>query len=78
MFSYAKDHEFLEGVSAIDYQLLKTIKTMTSHLEVDVCSLGDWEKAILMGYEVWRQVKKNRGGKVIVDIDASCISYQPQ
>jgi NTP pyrophosphatase (non-canonical NTP hydrolase) len=78
VFSYAKDHDFLAGVSEIDYQLLKTIKTMTEHLEVSKCSLGDWEKAILKGYEVWRQVEENRGGKVVVDIDESSISYQTQ
>ena len=73
VFSYAKDRQFLEGVSTLDYQLLKTIKNMTSHLEVSDCSLGDWEKAILSGYEVWRQVEKNRGGKVIVNLDARSI-----
>lgn len=76
VFSYAKDHNFLEGVSAIDYQLLKTIKNMTSHLEVAQCSLGDWEKAMLMGYDVWRQVERNRGGTVVVDLDARSIAYQ--
>ncbi|MBD2411089.1 nucleotide pyrophosphohydrolase [Nostoc calcicola FACHB-389] len=75
-FAYAKDHGFLEGVRVIDYQLLKTIKNMTSHLEVSRCSLGDWEKAILMGYDVWRQVEKYRGGTVIVDLDARLISYK--
>jgi NTP pyrophosphatase (non-canonical NTP hydrolase) len=76
VFSYAKDHNFLERVSTLDYQLLKTIKNMTSHLEVSQCSLGDWEKAILMGYEVWRQVEKNRGGMVVVDLDVRSIKYQ--
>ncbi len=76
VFSYAKDHKLLDGISTVDYQLLKTIKNMTSHLEVTRCSLGDWEKAILMGYEVWRQVDKNRGGTVDVDLDARSITYQ--
>lgn len=76
VFSYAKDHGFLEGVVTIDDQLLKTIKNMTLHLEVRECSLGDWEKAIVDGYKVWRQVEKNGGGKVIIDIDTSSISYQ--
>ncbi|WP_377478573.1 MAG: nucleoside triphosphate pyrophosphohydrolase family protein [Microcoleus anatoxicus] len=75
VFSYAKDHNFLEGVVALDYQLLKTLKNMSSHLEVARCSLGDWEEAILTGYEVWRQVEKNRGGTVVVDIDARSITY---
>lgn len=60
----------------IDFQLLKTIKNMTSHLEVSQCSLGDWEKAILMGYDLWRQVEKYRGGIVVVDLDARLITYQ--
>ncbi|MBD2538650.1 nucleoside triphosphate pyrophosphohydrolase family protein [Coleofasciculus sp. FACHB-SPT36] len=76
VFSYAKNHAFLEGVSAIDYHLLRTIKEMTSHLEVAQCSLRDWAKAILMGYEIWRQVDKNRGGIVVVDLDARSITYQ--
>ncbi|WP_333459455.1 nucleoside triphosphate pyrophosphohydrolase family protein [Microcoleus sp. Pol10D4] len=76
VFSYAKDHQFLEGVDTLDYQLLKTIKNMTSHLEVSQCSFGDWEKAILSGYEVWRQVEKNRGGMVISNLDERSIIYQ--
>ncbi|MDD1414182.1 nucleoside triphosphate pyrophosphohydrolase family protein [Dolichospermum sp. ST_con] len=76
VFSYAKDHDFLEGVSTLDYQLLKTIKNMTSHLEVSCCSLGDWEKAIFTSYDVWRQVEKNRGGTVFVNLDARLITYQ--
>jgi NTP pyrophosphatase (non-canonical NTP hydrolase) len=68
VFSYAKDHSFLEGISTVDYQLLMTIKSMTSHLEVSQCSLGDWEKAILVGYEVWRKVLENRGGMVVGDL----------
>lgn len=76
VFSYAKDRNFLAGVSAIDYQLLKTIKNMTSHLEVANCSLGDWEKAIVIGYEIWRQVNKNLGGTVVVDLDERSMNYK--
>ncbi|HLP90427.1 MAG TPA: nucleoside triphosphate pyrophosphohydrolase family protein [Nostocaceae cyanobacterium] len=76
VFSYAKRHNFLEDISAIDYHLLKTIKNMTEHLEVSRCCLGAWEKAILQGYEVWRQVKNNKGGTVIIDMDKSFIRYK--
>ena len=76
VFTYAKAHGFLGGISTVDYQLLKTIKNMTSHLEVAQCSLGEWEKAILMGYEVWRLVEKNCGGMIIVDLNARSITYQ--
>jgi NTP pyrophosphatase (non-canonical NTP hydrolase) len=76
VFSYAKDHNFLDGVSTIDYQLLKTIKNMTSHLEVARCSLGDWEKVILMSYEVWRQVEQNSGGAILVNLDTRSVTYE--
>ena len=76
VFSYAKDHHLLEEISTIDDQILKTIKSMTDHLEVSQCSLADWEKAILNCYEVWRKIEKNRGGKVIVDLDTRSIAYQ--
>jgi len=76
VFGYAKDHGLLEGIDTLDYQLLRTIKNMTSHLEVSRCSLGEWEKAILEGYKVWCQVEKNRGGIVVLDLDARSITYQ--
>ncbi|KOP24979.1 nucleotide pyrophosphohydrolase [Hapalosiphon sp. MRB220] len=76
VFSYAKDHNLFKGISTVDYQLLKTIKNMTSHLEVARCSLSDWEKAILTGYKVWWQVNKNGGGIVVVDLNARSITYQ--
>jgi NTP pyrophosphatase (non-canonical NTP hydrolase) len=75
-FDYAKKHNFLDGVSALDYLLLKTIKSITSHLEVSQRTTADWEKAILMGYEVWRQVEKNLGGKITIDLDERSIAYE--
>jgi len=76
VFSYAKDHNYLDGISAIDYQLLKTIKNMTEHLEVSKCGLGDWQQAIIDGYNVWRQVNQHKGGRIIVDLDERSIVYQ--
>lgn len=76
VFSYAKDHNFFQGISTVDYHLLKTIKNMTSHLEVSCLSPSDWEKAILTGYKVWSQVDKNGGGTVVVDLNARSITYQ--
>jgi NTP pyrophosphatase (non-canonical NTP hydrolase) len=75
VFEYAEAHDFLKDVTAIDFDLLKLIKKLTSRLEVAECSLGDWEKAILMGYEVWRAVETNRCGRVLLDLDARTISY---
>ncbi|WP_434684543.1 nucleoside triphosphate pyrophosphohydrolase family protein [Pseudanabaena minima] len=78
VFTYAKNHHFLEKISTLDDHILKTIKSLTEHLEVSQCSLADWEKTILNCYEVWRKVEKNRGGKVLVNLDARSITYQDQ
>lgn len=76
VFDYARHHNFLDGVSHLDYELLRTIKSLTSDLEVSQCTIRDWKKAILMGYEVWRQVEKNVGGRVTIDLDESAILYE--
>jgi NTP pyrophosphatase (non-canonical NTP hydrolase) len=74
-FDYACAHNHLEGVSEIDYELLRTIKRMTSHLEVGCCPAADWQRAILDGFAVWREVMRHRGGRVLVDLDDRLIAY---
>lgn len=75
VFAYACEHNALEGVRSIDYDLLKAIRIMTTRFEVAVCTTGEWERAILMGYEVWKQVEENQGGKVELDLDKRTIRY---
>lgn len=74
VFAYASDHDALK-VRSIDYDLLKSIRVATAQFEVGVCTTGEWERAILLGYQVWRQVEENQGGKVRVDLDARSIEY---
>ena len=74
-FDYARRHRFLDGVAAIDSQLLRTIKDMTSNLEVRQCTTGEWEHAILQGFDVWRAVLAACGGRIAVDLDARCIAF---
>lgn len=75
VFDYAKEHRWLEGVSDLDYKLLRTIKGVTSLLEVRERSLGEWQRAILLGFEVWRQVLSAGGGKILVDQDAKSLTF---
>jgi NTP pyrophosphatase (non-canonical NTP hydrolase) len=74
-FDYARRHRMLEGVGRLDFQLLRTIKDMTSHLEVSRRTTGEWEQAILLGFEVWRAVHGGGGGRIAVDLDARRIDY---
>ena len=75
VFDYAKEHRWLEGVGDLDYKLLRTIKGVTSLLEVRERSLGEWQRAILVGFEVWRQVLSAGGGKLLVDQDAKSLTF---
>lgn len=75
VFDYAKAHNWLEGVHELDYKLLRTIKGVTSLLEVQERSLGEWQRAILLGFEVWRQVLNANGGRILVDQDAKTLTF---
>ena len=75
VFEYAKGHNWLEGVADLDYQLLRTIKGVTSLLEVRERSMGEWQRAILLGFDVWRAVLKSGGGRILVDLDAQDLKY---
>lgn len=75
VFEYAKGRNWLDGVTDLDYQLLRTIKEITSFLEVRERTMGEWQRAILLGFDVWRQVLKNGGGRILVDQNAKNLSF---
>ena len=68
VFDYARRHNYLEGLRHVDYELLRTIGELTSGLEVGVRTTGEWERAILRGYEVWRVIRDRRGGSIHCDL----------
>jgi NTP pyrophosphatase (non-canonical NTP hydrolase) len=68
VYTYAREHNYLDGVTSIDYDLLQKIHTLVSDREVRVRSLADWERAILTGYEAWRRIRMARGGTIDVNL----------
>lgn len=77
LFSYAKDFNYFEGHDNISFDALKTIQKFVLGFEVDKCPLYLWEKAVLDGYAVFRQVKENEGGIISLNLDDRVISYSP-
>jgi len=76
VFDYARKHNWLEGVEHLDYQLLKTIKGITAHLDdVNTRTQKDWQDAILAGYRVWRHAQAANGGRIEVDMTARDLRY---
>lgn len=76
IFAYARDYNFLEGKASVSTELLRMIKNMVSHLEVSVCTSGEWEQAIVQGFMVWRELRKRKSGTVDLDLNKRCISLR--
>ncbi|WP_329546452.1 nucleoside triphosphate pyrophosphohydrolase family protein [Streptomyces sp. NBC_01356] len=69
VFAYASDHSNLEGIRTLDQGLLTTVTGMVGQLEVSVRRAADWQKAILVGFDVWRRLVADGGGTVEFDRD---------
>lgn len=77
MFARAKELNYFEGQSTVSFDLLKTVQQFVTGYEVEACPLSLWEIAILKGYDVFRQVKKNNGGIIEADRAARTVQYRP-
>ncbi|WP_454766112.1 pyrophosphatase [Cupriavidus campinensis] len=77
IFSKAKELKFFEDQNKISLGMLKTIGEFVAGYEVDKCPLKLWERAILDGYSVFRQVKAAEGGWIIGDRGQRTIRYEP-
>ncbi len=76
VFSQAKELNYFEDHEKISFDLLKSVQQFVRGYEVEACPLHLWEKAILDGYNVFRQVKKNNGGIIIGDRNRRSITYK--
>ncbi len=77
VFSRAKELHFFKNLDHLDYDLLKTIQGFVRGYEVARIPLWQWETAILEGYRVFRQLRANRGGTVILDLRGRSLTYIP-
>ncbi len=76
IFSHACRLKYFDGISSLDYPLLKAIGQQVTGYEVERCPLWLWEKAILDGYEVFRQLREHRQGLVIADMKRREVQFR--
>lgn len=76
-YVYAADHNYLAGVGAVDWQLLRHIKRMTSGLEVRNRSTKEWNDVLLRGFAVWGRLRECAGGTVRGDLAAGTLDFIP-
>jgi hypothetical protein len=77
IFTRAKELKFFEGQNRVALGLLKTIGEFVSGYEVERCPLKLWERAILDGFKVFRQLHIAEGGWVIGDRATRTIRFEP-
>lgn len=76
IFNQAEERGWYAERSSVDIGLLKTIRRMGMGLEVRACTAKQWQVAISQGYAAFRELKKNGGGDVTVDLDKQRITYR--
>lgn len=76
VFNQGEVRGWYADASSIDIGLLKTIKRMVAGLEVKACTAKQWKSAICQGYAAFDELKRNKGGDVIVDLDSQLLQYR--
>ena len=75
-YVYATEHEFLEGIQEVDWQLLRHIKKMTRQFEVKDRSTWEWKDALLQGFAIWRKLREKKGGTVLGQLKQGTLEFK--
>jgi len=76
IYEKAKEKGFYKNVSTVDTGILNWIRLQVANLEIATATAKDWENAILAGFRVHQQVVENKGGTILVDLDAKSLTYE--
>jgi NTP pyrophosphatase (non-canonical NTP hydrolase) len=76
IFGRGLERNLMADLDHVDYDLLKSIEDFVTGYEVERCALWQWERAILDGFAVFRQLKKHRKGYIIADLDNHTMTFE--
>ena len=77
IFTYGQVHNYLEGVTRLDYHILKACRSLTTGLEVNARKLWEVEEAIMQGFAAWRQLREHNGGVLTGDLLDCSLTFSP-
>ncbi len=79
IFNHAHERKDFEGVEVgkLEFGLLKQVRSMVKGYEVRECPWWQWERAILRGFEVFRELRKHERGIVAVDMVKRTLTFKP-
>ncbi|WP_432258790.1 nucleoside triphosphate pyrophosphohydrolase family protein [Cupriavidus sp. TMH.W2] len=77
IFNHAYRHKYFTDTAPgkLEYGVLKQVREMVKGYEVYECPLWQWEKAILEGFKVFRELCQAEGGDVTVDMNDRSITF---
>jgi NTP pyrophosphatase (non-canonical NTP hydrolase) len=78
IFNHAAERDYYINVKEgrLEYGLLKQVCDMVKGYEVDKCPLWQWERAILQGFEVFRQLLNAKTGVVHINLHTHQIHFE--
>jgi NTP pyrophosphatase (non-canonical NTP hydrolase) len=75
MWDYARGVSMLENVERIDHNILTLIQHMVRGLEVGGLPLCEWQRAFIVGFEAFRQLRSNGGGWLRLDASTRSLDF---
>lgn len=77
IFNHGVRNNYFRNVGSLDYGLLKAVHELARGYEVENRPLWQWERAILEGFRVFRDLRHHRGGSVTIDLNLRTITFEP-
>lgn len=75
-------NNLLRGRQRVSVDLLKQIEILAeglevagSHDKIKACKLWEWERAILLGYEIFDQLRRHKRGRIRVDLETRSVTF---
>jgi NTP pyrophosphatase (non-canonical NTP hydrolase) len=76
IFNHGRRNADFRNVASLDYGLLKAVHELVRGYEVDARPLWQWERAILEGFRIFRELRNYRGGAVTIDLERRTIEFE--
>lgn len=77
VFGHARNYSMFEQSELVDYEILRTVRSMVAPFEVRTRPLSEWQHTILMTFSVWRLLIEHSGGTVIADAATNTMNFEP-
>jgi len=77
IFNHGVRNRFYPSAKGVDYDILKAVHELVRGYEVEARPMWQWERAILEGFRIFRQLRQYRGGAVSIDLEQRSIQFEP-